>query len=73
LFVGLNGNISTNIPSDSSIQKIGYVISQYVIFVDIEPQILILSTPTPTPTATATVTPSVTATLTPTPGASLTP
>lgn len=42
LFIDENGNITSTIPTADSIQKIGYIISPNTIFVDIQPQILII-------------------------------
>lgn len=41
LFVGLDGEITTNIPNEYSIQKIGYIVSPNKIFLDIGNQIFI--------------------------------
>lgn len=79
LWVGSTGQITTVVPQQWSIQKIGHIVSPDTIFIDIEDQILIQtditipspsisssSTPTPTPT------PSITSTNAPTPTSSST-
>lgn len=73
IWVGVNGEITTVVPSKTSIQRLGHVISRNKILLNIQEIILIDSSyedciiPSPTPTPTNTVTPTVTATITMTP------
>lgn len=74
LFVGLQGELSVIVPTQGSIQYVGYIVNPTTIFLNFDRQILInpvdvSPTPsrTPTQTPTPTVTPSHTAAPTPTP------
>jgi uncharacterized delta-60 repeat protein len=71
LFVGITGQVTTSVPQQYSLQRIGHVVSPNTIFVNIEEIILLESfqtTPTPTPSSspTPTLTPSPTPSVTPT-------
>jgi hypothetical protein len=80
LFVGSTGEITTTVPNQYSLQKIGHVVSPDTIFVNLDEQILIENTyPTPTPSVTMTTTPlpsptpSLSLSITPTSSITLTP
>lgn len=70
IWVGMRGEITTEIPKNWSMQEIGHVVSSDTVFIDIQPQILIdpmpLLSPTPTPSTSRTPIPTPTPTLTPT-------
>lgn len=81
IWVGINGEVTTVVPSESSLQRLGYVISENSILLDIQELILIdesykdciIPSPTPTPTPESTPGPSPTMTVTPTVTATVTP
>jgi hypothetical protein len=81
LFVGPSGQITTTVPQNYSLQKIGHIVSPNEIFVDIQEIVLIDTTmsiisPTPSVSTTISVSPTPTAVLvTPsaTPSVSVTP
>jgi len=78
LFVGSTGEITTTVPQQYSLQKIGHVVSPDTIFVDLQEIILIenivtVPSPTPTITPTSTLTPTATRSPTPTATSSATP
>lgn len=83
IWVGSNGEVTTVIPTESSLQRLGYVISKNSILLDIQELILIdisyrdciipSPTPTATPNATPVATPVATVTPTVTPVATVTP
>lgn len=72
VWVGISGELRATPPPDTSMQRIGYIISSNSIIIDIQDLILIdvafkdcilpSNTPTPTPTPTMPVTPTVTVT-----------
>lgn len=69
LFVGTDGQITTTVPQNYSLQKIGYIVSPQKIYLNFENQIIfnpveVSVTPSSTPAVTPTI--SVTPTLTPT-------
>jgi hypothetical protein len=71
LFVGLSGEITTDVPDNTSIQIVGKVVTPNTIFLDIRDRLkinapVISLTPTPTATGTVTPTPTATGTVTPT-------
>jgi hypothetical protein len=76
IWVGINGEITTQVPQTISMQRMGYVVAPDTIFVSIA-QIILLQNPNalPTPTPTTSITPSITRTptLTPTNTPTLTP
>jgi len=79
LFVGDTGQITTEVPQKYSLQKIGHIVSNDTIFVDIQEIVLIeednvIPSPTPsvTPSPSITPSPTMTATPSPTPAASMT-
>jgi hypothetical protein len=74
LFVGVQGDLSVIVPTQGSIQYVGYIVNPTTIYLNFDRQILInpvdvSPTPsrTPTQTPTPTITPTHTATPTPTP------
>lgn len=78
IWVGSNGEITTVVPSNVSMQRIGHLVDHNTVFIDIQEIILINPipvTPTPTPSVTAslTVTPTPTISVTPSPTISVTP
>jgi hypothetical protein len=80
LFVGATGEITTTVPNQYSLQKIGHIVSPDTIFVNLDEQILIEDTyvtPTPSVSMTSTPipspTPSTSLSVTPTPSVSNTP
>lgn len=76
VWVGLNGELTTDVPTTWSMQRVGFVVGPTTIFVKIE-EIILLENQIffPTPTPTLTITPSITLTpsLTPTNTPTLTP
>ena len=76
LFVGKNGEITTTVPQQFSLQRIGQVINSTTIFLDIDELYLIDTmplTPTPTPSVTVSFTPTPTPTLAISPTPTVTP
>lgn len=51
LFVGVDGELTTETPKKISLQKVGYIVDKYTVYIDISPQILIdpVTTTTPEP------------------------
>jgi hypothetical protein len=80
LFVGATGELTTTVPNQYSLQKVGHIVSPDTIFVDLQELILIEDTyvtPTPSVTMTSTPipspTPSLSLSVTPTPSVTNTP
>lgn len=66
IWVGVRGEITTDVPKMWSMQEIGHIVSPDTVFIDLQPQILIDPLPLPTPTPTVTPTQTVTSTASPT-------
>ncbi len=69
VFVGKNGELTTSVPQQNSIQRMGQVVNNTTIFLNVGELFIIESvplTPTPPPAFTPTVTPTITTTVTPT-------
>jgi hypothetical protein len=78
LFVGQNGEITTTVPQQYSLQKIGHIVSPNTIYVNIDELVLIETiqtsfTPSVTPTMSASLSVTPTATFTPTPTVTASP
>lgn len=75
IWVGLTGEITTDVPQDTSMQEIGYVVGPDKVFINIKRPILIDSLPvvSPTPSYTPVITPTPTVTPTPTLSSTVTP
>ena len=72
LFVGKNGEVTTDVPQQFSLQRVGQIINATTIFLDFG-EFFLLDTIAVTPTPTISLTPSVTPTLTPAATATPTP
>lgn len=66
IWVGSNGEITTSVPSNVSMQRIGHLVDNNTVFIDIQEIILINPIPaSPTPTPSSTLTPTPTPSVTP--------
>lgn len=75
VWVGINGELTTDVPKTKSMQKVGYVLDANTVFIDVRNVIklidykedCIIPRPTPTTTPTITITPTLTQMVTPAP------
>lgn len=79
IWIGPTGQVTTDVPQLSALQKIGYVVNPTTIYVDIRQVVKIIEydddcfVPSATPTPTPAITPTLTPTMTVTPALTVTP